>query len=121
MRFLKVDNHNWSLHSYGIVEFKKVFNITCSDRIDIMNESTSFKNTLRGALDYVKEVIDADLAMKNNPTDDNCDKEIRKIYSMKFPEHLGMWNILAARGIGTKETQIRKCALQSLPSWIFPS
>jgi hypothetical protein len=67
-----------------------------------MNESTSFKNTLRGALDYVKEVIDADLAMKNNPTDDNCDKEIRKIYSMKFPEHLGMWNILAARGIGTK-------------------
>ena len=81
-----------------------------------MSGTTSFKNSLLGALSKVKEVIDADLVMENIPIDDNCKKEIRKVYSMKFLEHLGLWNILVARGIGIKETQIRKCALQSLPS-----
>jgi len=73
-----------------------------------MSDTTSFKNNLRGALHYVKEAIDADLVMKNIPIDDNCKKEIRKIYSMTFLEHSGLWNILVARGIGHKETLIRK-------------
>ena len=79
-----------------------------------MSDTTSFKNDLNGALYYIKETIDADLAMKNILIDDNCKREIRKIYSMKFLEHLGLWNILVARGIGTKETQIRRSELQSL-------
>ena len=85
-----------------------------------MSDTTSFKNTLREALNYVKETIDADLAMKNIPIDDNCKREISKIYSMKFIGHLELWNVLVARGIGHKETLMRKSALQSLCLELFP-